>query len=97
MEHAEKDRIASIVYTDCTLIPGANFYNAAMLAIDAMEARSKRLNEVATELLEAVQAMLEWDAREEDQAVDFRERLALCAAAFDKARAAYAKATGEIK
>lgn len=48
----------------------------------------------APELLEAVEAMLEWDAREEDQKVDFRERLALCGAAFDKARAAYAKATG---
>lgn len=29
----QKKRIASIVHTDCTLIPGATFYNAAELAI----------------------------------------------------------------
>ncbi|BDD90908.1 hypothetical protein PanNE5_03480 [Pandoraea sp. NE5] len=51
-------------------------------------------NAINTELLEAVEAMIEWDAREKDHAVDFYARMDLCAQAFDKARAAirsYAK------
>jgi hypothetical protein len=48
----------------------------------------------APELLEACQAMIEWDAREQDHAVDFYARLDLCKLAFDKARAAIAKAEG---
>lgn len=54
MDAFEKDRIASIVHRDCSLISGSTFYNAAHLAIEAMEARSKRLNEAAPELLEAL-------------------------------------------
>lgn len=54
-----------------------------------------RLIAAAPELLEACQAMIEWDAREQDHAVDFNARMALCRIAFDKARAAIAKATGE--
>lgn len=53
-----------------------------------------RLIASAPELLEACAAMIEWDDREKDHAVDFAARMALCAAAFDKARAAIAKATG---
>ena len=53
-----------------------------------------RLIAAAPELLEACLAMIEWDAREEDHAVDFYARMALCGAAFDKARAAIAAATG---
>lgn len=49
----------------------------------------------APELLEACMAMIEWDDREKDHAVDFNSRMDLCQAAFDKARAAIAKATGE--
>jgi len=48
----------------------------------------------APELLEACVAMIEWDAREEDHAVDFHARMMLCKAAFQKARAAIAKAEG---
>ncbi|MCQ4051751.1 hypothetical protein FK514_26100 [Klebsiella pneumoniae] len=51
----------------------------------------------APELLEACEAMIEWDEREKDHAVDFYARVALCDAAFQKARAAIAKATGEAK
>lgn len=54
-----------------------------------------RLIAAAPELLEAFMAMLEWDDREKDHAVDFYARMDLCRAAFDKARAAIAKATGE--
>lgn len=53
------------------------------------------LASAAPELLEACMAMLEWDDREKDHAVDFYARMDLCRAAFDKARAAIAKATGE--
>lgn len=49
------------------------------------------------ELLDACVAMIEWDAREKDHAVDFNARMDLCQAAFDKARAAIAKVTGEQK
>lgn len=54
----------------------------------------RQLAEQRAELLEALQAMIEWDDRENDHAVDFYERMDLCAIAFDKARAAIAKATG---
>lgn len=45
----------------------------------------------SNDLLEACEAMIEWDAREQDHAVDFYARLDLCRLAFDKARAAIAK------
>ena len=48
----------------------------------------------APELLEACRAMIEWDDREKDHAVDFDARMHLCRVAFDKARAAVAKAEG---
>lgn len=53
-----------------------------------------RLIAAAPELLEACQAMVEWDDREKDHAVDFSARIALCEVAFEKARAAIVKATG---
>lgn len=49
----------------------------------------------APELLEACKAMLEWDDREKDHAVDFNARMVLCEQAFTKARAAIQKASGE--
>ena len=52
-----------------------------------------RLIAAAPDLLEACQAMIEWDDREQDHAVDFSARTELCRVAFDKARAAIAKAT----
>lgn len=52
-----------------------------------------RLIAAAPELLEACQAMIEWDDREQDHAVDFSACTELCRVAFDKARAAIAKAT----
>ncbi|MCJ9707844.1 hypothetical protein LWS69_02210 [Bordetella hinzii] len=54
-----------------------------------------RLIAAAPELLDACMAMLEWDDREQDHAVDFNARMELCRAAFNKARAAIAKATEE--
>ena len=54
-----------------------------------------RLIAAAPELLEACLAMIEWDDRENDHAVDFHKRMELCYLAFQKARAAIAKATGE--
>ena len=52
-----------------------------------------RLIAAAPALLEACQAMIERDDREQDHAVDFSARTELCRVAFDKARAAIAKAT----
>ena len=49
--------------------------------------------EAAQDLLDACRAMVEWDDREHDHAVDFYARMALCKEAFDKARAAIEKAT----
>lgn len=54
-----------------------------------------RLIAAAPELMEAVEAMIEWDDRENDHAVDFYARMDLCAKAFDKARAALSKARGD--
>ena len=56
---------------------------------------SERIRDAAPELLEACLAMIEWDDRENDHAVDFHKRMELCELAFQKARAAIAKATGE--
>ena len=53
-----------------------------------------RLIAAAPDLLEACVAMIEWDEREKDHSVDFHARMALCDAAFQKARAAIAKAEG---
>ena len=64
-------------------------------AAECADAELRRLNEVNQELLEACMAMIEWDDREKDHAVDFRKRMELCEQAFQKARAAIAKATGE--
>lgn len=50
---------------------------------------------IASELLDACLAMIEWDDREKDHAVSFEARMGLCEQAFEKARAAVAKATGE--
>lgn len=57
------------------------------------EEANARLIAAAPELLEACQAMIEWDDREKDHAVDFNARMVLCEQAFTKARAAIAKAT----
>lgn len=54
-----------------------------------------RLIAAAPELLEACQAMIEWDDREKDHSNTFDERMAQCSRAFDLARAAISKATGE--
>ena len=60
-----------------------------------------RLIAAAPDLLEACLTLLAWDEAEnnaeafdKDQGKAWRERQALCAASFDKARAAVAKATG---
>lgn len=61
---------------------------------EAEETRANaRLIAAAPELLDACMAMIEWDDREQDHAVDFNARMDMCRAAFDKARAAIAKAT----
>jgi len=62
--------------------------------IDCNTEANASLIAAAPELLEACVAMIEWDAREEDHAVDFHARMMLCKAAFQKARAAIAKAEG---
>ncbi len=63
--------------------------------IDCNTEANARLIAAAPELLDACMAMIEWDDREQDHAVDFNARMDLCRAAFNKARAAIAKATGE--
>jgi len=55
-----------------------------------------RLIAAAPELMDACLAMVEWDAREQDCAVDFYARIELCRIAFNKVRSAIAKATGEV-
>jgi hypothetical protein len=61
-----------------------------------------RLIAAAPDLLDACRAMVAWDAAENsaepfdnDNGTGFYQRIALCREAFDKARAAIAKATGE--
>ena len=70
-------------------------------AIAIQEANAK-LIAAAPDLLAACQAMAEWDAAENqlppydsDNGASFDQCMALCRDAFDKARAAIAKATGE--
>ena len=60
---------------------------------DGRAIANARLIAAAPGLLEACRAMIEWDDREQDHAVDFSARTELCRVAFDKARAAIAKAT----
>lgn len=52
------------------------------------------LLEQRDELLDACIAMIEWDDREKDHAVDFYARMDLCRIAFEKVRAAISKARG---
>lgn len=68
---------------------------AYTLAQRGAHTANARLIAAAPELLEAVKAMIEWDDREQDHFVDFNVRMDLCKRAFDLARAAIAKATGE--
>lgn len=65
-------------------------------------AANARLIAAAPELLGACLAMLAWDEAEktakpfdEDGGTGFYQRIAMCTEAFDKAREAIAKATGE--
>lgn len=67
----------------------------------AVTAANARLIAAAPELLEACRALVAWDEAEnsakpyvEDNGKAFYERLALCADAMQKARTAFAKATG---
>lgn len=60
---------------------------------DEEDFANARLIAAAPELLDACMAMIEWDDRERDHAVDFNARMDMCRAAFDKARAAISKAT----
>ena len=62
-----------------------------------MSKANARLIAAAPELLEACRAMIEWDDREKDHAVDFDARMQLCRIAFDKARAAIEKAEGRAE
>ena len=48
----------------------------------------------APDLLHACLAMIEWDAREKDHAIDFYARIKLCELALEKARAAVSRAEG---
>ena len=74
------DKWRGIAIAETRVATGAELANARLLAS-------------APELLMACQAMIEWDDREQDHAVDFSARMELCRVAFDKARAAIAKAT----
>lgn len=58
-------------------------------------AQASRLYAAAPDLLAACLAMIKWDDAEKTHEVDFGARQDLCAAAFDAARAAIAKATGQ--
>ena len=58
-------------------------------------AANARLIAASPELLAACVAIFEWNAREEDHAVDFYARMELYRAAITKVQAAIEKATGE--
>ena len=83
----------------------SGWYIADVSPIDEDGAEGKanaRLIAAAPDLLAACQAMAEWDAAENqlppydsDNGASFDQCMALCRDAFDKARAAIAKATGE--
>jgi hypothetical protein len=78
------------------VILGDDLRIAVVLGYDTKETRANaRLIAAAPELLEALEAMIEWDAREEDHAIGFYDRMDLCKLAFEKARGAVAKAKGE--
>lgn len=86
--------------------PGAK-YDAvcvigARLSAEGQADADARLIAAAPELLDACLAMLAWDEAEktakpfdEDGGTGFYQRIAMCTEAFDKAREAIAKATGE--
>ncbi|SPU49868.1 hypothetical protein [Bordetella trematum] len=80
-------------FDDGRLVPVAQPYGVNSDGTDLFA--NARLIAAAPELLDACMAMIEWDDREQDHAVDFNARMALCHTAFNKARAAIAKATGE--
>ena len=68
---------------------------------DTTQHANARLIAAAPDLLDACLTLLAWDEAEnnaeafdKDQGKAWRERQALCAASFDKARAAIQKATG---
>ena len=67
---------------------------------DVAKARHDKLvaaRELNAELLEACKAMIAWDDREQDHAIDFYARMELCRVAFEKARAAIARAEAAQK
>ncbi len=70
--------------------PGREHHSHWLAAVNHPD---MRLIAAAPDLLDACMAMIEWDDRENDHAVDFYVRMNLCRAAFDKARAAIVKAT----
>lgn len=76
---------------------GGDTPNIVVVVSPADALADARLIAAAPELLEACQAMVEWDDREKDHAVDFSARIALCEVAFEKARAAIVKATGSAE
>jgi len=77
---------------ECTGFWGPDHEPAFVATVEPMDGvNNGPLLAAAPELLEACEAMIEWDAREQDHAVDFYARLDLCRLAFDKARAAIAK------
>lgn len=61
--------------------------NAALIAAANPETIAALLAE-RDALRDACAAMIAWDDRERDHSVDFGERMELCRAAFEKARAA---------
>ena len=64
-------------------------YIVPLYALDPDQIRRLVERVERVERLEAAcRAMLEWDAREKDHAVDFYARIDLCRDAFDKVRAA---------
>ena len=79
-----------------TASEGIGWANDRYMSVSGcIDEHDARLIAAAPELLEACSAMIEWDDRENDFAVDFYKRMELCVLAFQKARAAIAKATGE--
>ena len=92
------------VVTDHGELPDGrrNYWNVASANIHREECSDNLLLiAAAPDLLDACLTLLAWDEAEnnaeafdKDQGKAWRERQALCAASFDKARAAIAKATG---
>lgn len=87
--HAKSDIAAELAWRDWRIAGLVEQHHR-----DSAELR--RLCAERDALRSACVAMIEWDDRERDHAVDFYARMELCLVAFEKARAALAMGGGDV-